>query len=144
MESPLFSAKTANECRATCIERVNGSPICSPTTASDWLIHFVALLRALYRASASSRSRSSFTKLKTYRHPARFSCHRCSICKAGSVSGITWRLFVLIMIFLSSFFSKFTCPHCNVITSTTRSPQAWKAKKNISKNSLRRGSVQAW
>ena len=35
MESPLFSAKTANECRATCIERVNGSPICSPTTASD-------------------------------------------------------------------------------------------------------------
>ena len=103
---------------------------------------FVALLRDLYRASASSRSRSSFTKLNTYRHPARFSCHRCSICKAGSVRGITWRLFVLIMIFLSSFFSKLTWPHCNVITSTTRSPQAWKAKKNISKNSLRRGSVQ--
>lgn len=35
MESPLFSAKTANECLATCIDRVNRSPICSPTTAND-------------------------------------------------------------------------------------------------------------
>lgn len=39
---------------------------------------------------------------------------------------------------------KIYMPHCNVIISTTRSPQAWKAKKNISKNSLRRGSVQLW
>ena len=61
---------------------------------------------------------------------------------ACSVRGITWRLFVLIIIFLNSFFSKLICPHCNVITSTTRSPQAWKAKKKISRNSFLRGSGQ--
>ena len=44
---------------------------------------------ALYSASASSRSKVSFTRLNTYRHPSRFSRHCCNICNAGSVRGMT-------------------------------------------------------
>ena len=32
---PLVQRKNRDECRAACIEKLNGRPICSPTTASD-------------------------------------------------------------------------------------------------------------
>lgn len=77
---------------------------------------FVVLLRALYRVSASSHSSSSFTRLNTYRHSARFFCHRYKMCGLFW-ERFTWRLFVMYIIFFSSFL-RLTCFHSKVITST--------------------------